>query len=115
MASAETDERFMRAALREARKGLGRTSPNPAVGAILVSRDKIVAHGHHRQSGAAHAEVECLRNVAGSVPAGATLYVTLEPCSTSGRTGACTDEIIRAGIRTIVIGATDVNLSLIHI
>ena len=109
MASAETDERFMRAALREARKGLGRTSPNPAVGAILVSRDKIVARGHHRQSGAAHAEVECLRNVAGSVPGGATLYVTLEPCSTSGRTGACTDEIIRAGIRTIVIGATDVN------
>ena len=109
MASAKTDERFMRAALREARKGLGRTSPNPAVGAILVVRDKIVARGHHRQSGAPHAEVECLRNVAGPVSIGATLYVTLEPCSTFGRTGACTDEIIGAGVKTIVIGATDVN------
>ena len=87
----------------------GRTSPNPAVGAILVSGDKIVARGHHRQSGAPHAEVECLRNVAGSVPGGSILYVTLEPCSTFGRTGACTDKIIRGGIKTVVIGATDVN------
>ena len=103
------DERFMRNALREARKGLGRTSPNPTVGAVLVLRNRIVARGHHRHAGAPHAEIECLRSFRGKIPKGATLYVTLEPCSTQGRTGACTDEIIRAGIKHVVIGATDPN------
>ena len=103
------DERFMRDALREARKGLGRTSPNPTVGAVLVLRNRIVARGHHRHAGAPHAEIECLRSFRGKIPKGATLYVTLEPCSTQGRTGACTDEIIRAGIKHVVIGATDPN------
>jgi len=103
------DERFMRAALNEARKGLGRTSPNPAVGAVLVANNRIIARGHHRQAGKPHAEVECLRKVRGKVPKNSTIYVTLEPCSTKGRTGACTDELIRAGIKTIVIGTTDPN------
>jgi diaminohydroxyphosphoribosylaminopyrimidine deaminase/5-amino-6-(5-phosphoribosylamino)uracil reductase len=103
------DQRFMRAALAEARKGLGRTSPNPAVGAILVVRNEIIARGHHRRAGAPHAEIECLRHVAGALPVGATLYLTLEPCSTTGRTGPCTDEIVRAGIQTVVLGAIDVN------
>ena len=103
------DERFMRTALTEARKSAGRTSPNPAVGAVLVAGNRIIARGHHRQAGKPHAEIECLRSVAGKIPKGAVLYVTLEPCSTKGRTGACTDEIVRAGIKTVVIGATDPN------
>src|SRR4029077_9191564 len=99
----------MRAALREARKSLGRTSPNPAVGAVLVVQNRIVARGHHRQAGKTHAEIECLQNFQREVPRNATLYVTLEPCSTKGRTGACTEEIIRSGIKSVVIGATDPN------
>ena len=99
----------MHAALREARKALGQTSPNPAVGAVLVVRDQIVSRGHHRQAGAAHAEVECLRKFSRKTPAGAALYVSLEPCSTAGRTGPCTDAIMRSGVRSVVIGATDPN------
>ena len=99
----------MRAALREARKGLGHTSPNPAVGAVLVSGGKIVARGHHRQAGKPHAEIECLACFKKGVPAGSVLFVTLEPCSTRGRTGPCTEAIIRSGIKSIVIGATDPN------
>jgi len=99
----------MRSALAEARKAVGRTSPNPAVGAVLVVQNRIVARGHHRQAGKPHAEIECLRNLRRKVPKNATLYVTLEPCSTKGRTGACTDQIIRAGVDSVVIGATDPN------
>jgi diaminohydroxyphosphoribosylaminopyrimidine deaminase/5-amino-6-(5-phosphoribosylamino)uracil reductase len=105
----DRDEKFMRAALVEAKKALGRTSPNPAVGAILVIDNEIVARGHHREAGCPHAEVECLRDFDAPVPARATLYVTLEPCSTAGRTGPCTDAIIRAGLKNVVLGATDVN------
>jgi diaminohydroxyphosphoribosylaminopyrimidine deaminase/5-amino-6-(5-phosphoribosylamino)uracil reductase len=103
------DERFMHVALSQARKGLGRTSPNPAVGAVLVANNRIIGRGHHREAGKPHAEVECLGSVRGKIPRTSTLYVTLEPCSTKGRTGACTDEILRAGIKTVVIGATDPN------
>jgi diaminohydroxyphosphoribosylaminopyrimidine deaminase/5-amino-6-(5-phosphoribosylamino)uracil reductase len=105
----ERDEKFMRAALNEAKKALGQTSPNPAVGAVLVIDNRIVAKGHHQEAGRDHAEIECLRNFGAPVPAGATLYVTLEPCSTAGRTAPCTDAIIKAGVRNIVVGATDVN------
>ncbi|PYJ71498.1 MAG: bifunctional diaminohydroxyphosphoribosylaminopyrimidine deaminase/5-amino-6-(5-phosphoribosylamino)uracil reductase RibD [Verrucomicrobia bacterium] len=103
------EEEFMRAALEEAKKALGRTSPNPAVGAILVIGNRIVAKGHHREAGRAHAEVECLRNFDAPVPARAILYVTLEPCSTMGRTAPCTDAIIKAGVRNVILGAMDVN------
>src|SRR5436309_5013797 len=103
------DERFMRTALSEARKSFGQTGPNPAVGAVLVVGKRIVARGHHRQAGKPHAEIECLRDFRLKVPRNATLYVTLEPCSTKGRTGACTDQIIQAGVKSIVIGATDPN------
>jgi diaminohydroxyphosphoribosylaminopyrimidine deaminase / 5-amino-6-(5-phosphoribosylamino)uracil reductase len=105
----ERCEKFMRAALNEAKKALGRTSPNPAVGAVLVVGNRIVARGHHRGAGRDHAEVECLRNFAAPVPARATLYVTLEPCSTEGRTAPCTDAILQAGVRKVVVGAIDVN------
>ena len=109
MAVVDLDERFLSAALTEARKGLGLTSPNPAVGAVLVSKNKIIARGHHRRAGAPHAEIECLTSLGQALPAQSTLYVTLEPCSTVGRTGACTVAIIKSGIRNIVIGALDPN------
>jgi diaminohydroxyphosphoribosylaminopyrimidine deaminase/5-amino-6-(5-phosphoribosylamino)uracil reductase len=109
MATSQRDERFMRAALKEAKKAVGQTSPNPAVGAVLVIKDRIVATGHHRGAGRDHAEVECLRKFAAHVPARATLYVTLEPCSTVGRTPPCTNTIIKAGVKQIVVGAVDVN------
>ena len=103
----DRDEKFMRAALVEAKKALGRTSPNPAVGAVLVIDNRIVSKGHHREAGRAHAEIECLRDFGAPIPARATLYVTLEPCSTAGRTAPCTDAIIKAGLKNVVIGATD--------
>ena len=99
----------MRAALQQAGRGLGQTSPNPAVGAVLVVNNHIVARGHHRGAGRPHAEVECLAAYPKKLPADATLFVTLEPCSTSGRTGACTQFIIESGIRNVVIGTLDVN------
>src|SRR2546423_13742886 len=109
MTSEKKHERFMRSALAEARKPIGQTSPNPAVGAVLIVGNRIVARGHHRQAGFPHAEIECLRSFRRKIPKSATLYVTLEPCSTSGHTGACTDQIIRAGVKSVVIGATDPN------
>jgi diaminohydroxyphosphoribosylaminopyrimidine deaminase/5-amino-6-(5-phosphoribosylamino)uracil reductase len=109
MISRDKDERFMRVALQAARKSLGLTSPNPAVGAVLVVGNRIVARGHHREAGLPHAEIECLRKLGTAVSPGATLYVTLEPCSTVGRTGRCTDEIIKSGVKRVVIGAIDLN------
>src|SRR5947207_5012824 len=103
------DEKFMRAALNEAKKALGQTSPNPAVGAVLVVGNRIVSRGHHRGAGCDHAEVDCLRNFGAPLPARATLYVTLEPCSTEGRTAPCTNAILQAGVRNVVVGAIDVN------
>jgi diaminohydroxyphosphoribosylaminopyrimidine deaminase/5-amino-6-(5-phosphoribosylamino)uracil reductase len=105
----QRDERFMREALKEAKKAQGQTSPNPAVGAVLVVDNRVVAKGHHRGAGHEHAEIECLRNFGAEVPGRATLYITLEPCSTVGRTAPCTDAILKAGIRTVVVGAVDVN------
>jgi diaminohydroxyphosphoribosylaminopyrimidine deaminase/5-amino-6-(5-phosphoribosylamino)uracil reductase len=105
----DSDERFMCAALKEAKRARGRTSPNPAVGAVLVLDNQIVAKGHHREAGHAHAEIECLRDFGAPVPARAILYVTLEPCSTAGRTSPCTHAIINARIKNVVIAATDQN------
>lgn len=104
------DEHFMRAALREARRGLGHTSPNPAVGAVIVRSGRIIARGFHRRAGLPHAEIEALRALQRpELARGATLFVTLEPCSTHGRTPPCVEAIIRAGIRRVVIGAVDPN------
>lgn len=105
----ERDEEFMRVALKEAKKALGQTSPNPAVGAVLVVDNQIVAKGYHRGAGRDHAEVECLSNFGAPVPTRGTLYVTLEPCSTVGRTAPCTDAMLSAGVRNVVVGAIDVN------
>lgn len=98
---------MMRLAIREARRGLGKTHPNPAVGAILVRNEKILARGWHRAAGQPHAEIEALKKT--SSARGATLYVTLEPCSTHGRTPPCTSAILEAGIARVVYGATDPN------
>ncbi|MGH8092185.1 MAG: bifunctional diaminohydroxyphosphoribosylaminopyrimidine deaminase/5-amino-6-(5-phosphoribosylamino)uracil reductase RibD [Chthoniobacterales bacterium] len=103
------EETFMRAALAEARKGIGRVSPNPAVGAVLVRRNRIIATGYHRASGLPHAEIECLAAAPAESLRSAALYVTLEPCSTTGRTPPCTNAIVRAGVSRVVIGATDPN------
>src|SRR5213080_1633575 len=99
----------MRAALAQAKKGLGKTSPNPAVGAVLVNGNRIISRGYHRQAGGDHAEVDCLRKLAGPIPPGAILYVTLEPCSTRGRTAPCANYIIERNVRSVVIGTIDAN------
>lgn len=99
---------FMRLALRLARRGTGRTSPNPAVGAVLVKRGKVVGKGYHRAAGMPHAEVEALRE-AGEAARGADLYVTLEPCAHRGRTGPCTAAIIGAGVKRVAAGMRDPN------
>ena len=109
MPGRKLDEVFMRLAIREARKGLGKTHPNPAVGAVLVRNDQLISKGWHRAAGSAHAEIVALRKA--PKPAGCTLYVTLEPCSTHGRTPPCTQAIIEAGISRVVYGATDPNPS----
>ncbi|MEA2626516.1 MAG: diaminohydroxyphosphoribosylaminopyrimidine deaminase [Candidatus Binatota bacterium] len=98
----------MSEALALARRGLGRTSPNPAVGAVVVRGGRIVGRGHHRRAGGPHAEIHALR-AAGAAARGATLYVTLEPCRHVGRTGACVDAVLAAGVRRVVVGAIDPN------
>lgn len=101
----------MRRALRLARNGYGATSPNPMVGAVLVKRGQIIGRGWHRRAGLPHAEIEALRDAErrGHSPHGATLYVTLEPCCTHGRTPPCTEALKAAGIRRVVVGTTDPN------
>ncbi|HUG12676.1 MAG TPA: bifunctional diaminohydroxyphosphoribosylaminopyrimidine deaminase/5-amino-6-(5-phosphoribosylamino)uracil reductase RibD [Opitutaceae bacterium] len=104
-------ESWMREALAEARRGWGDTHPNPMVGALIVEDGRAVAVGHHARAGGPHAEIAAL-NALGRKPwEGATLYVTLEPCSTQGRTPPCTEAIIASGIRRVVAGATDPNPS----
>lgn len=99
---------FMREALAEARKGLGLTAPNPAVGAVVVRKGEIVGRGWHKKAGAPHAEPMALRD-AGVSASGADLYVTLEPCCTQGRTPPCTQAVLAAGIRRVFVGCTDPN------
>lgn len=106
----EKDEFLMRAAIEEARRGMGKTGPNPAVGAIISKNGRILSCGWHRAAGKPHAEIEALKNLANPAMArSATLHVTLEPCSTDGRTPPCTEAIIQAGFARVVFGATDPN------
>lgn len=102
------DGKWMHHALDLARKGEGLTRPNPPVGAVLVRDGLPVAEGWHQRAGGPHAEVEALRR-AGSAAAGAHLYVTLEPCSTTGRTGPCTEAIARAGVARVSVCCRDPN------
>jgi len=107
--SAADDEKFMRRALELARQAWGGTDPNPMVGAVLVEDGRIVSEGYHERDGGPHAERIVLATLARNPGPRATLYVTLEPCSTEGRTGACTNALIAAGIRRVVAGAADPN------
>jgi diaminohydroxyphosphoribosylaminopyrimidine deaminase / 5-amino-6-(5-phosphoribosylamino)uracil reductase len=102
------DERFMALAVRQARRGEGRTRPNPPVGAVIVRGDRVLARGYHARAGADHAEVDALSKV-GRRARGAEIFVTLEPCAHQGRTPPCVDAILRAGICRVVIGALDPN------
>lgn len=95
-------------ACRLARKAAGRTSPNPIVGAVLVRDGTIVGKGYHRFAGADHAEIVALKQ-AGAKAKGATLYITLEPCSHQGRTPPCTRSLISAGIKAVAAGTRDPN------
>lgn len=104
----DTDERYMWMALDLARQGRGRTSPNPMVGAVVVQGTDIVGTGYHQYAGSPHAEIIALSK-AGEKARGATLYVNLEPCMHHGRTGPCTDAIIKAGISRVVAAMQDPN------
>lgn len=104
------DEYWMMRAVELARTAWGYTHPNPLVGAVLTKGDEWLSEGYHRQAGKAHAEVEALRDYSGSVPEGSTLYVTMEPCSSEGRTPPCTRRILEAGVRRVVVGCTDPDL-----
>ena len=97
---------FMRAALAEAAKGIGRTSPNPAVGAVVVKSGQIIARGYHRRAGAPHAEVVAIKR-AGARARGAELYTTLEPCNHYGRTPPCTSAILDAGVARVICAMRD--------
>ncbi|NLF92957.1 MAG: bifunctional diaminohydroxyphosphoribosylaminopyrimidine deaminase/5-amino-6-(5-phosphoribosylamino)uracil reductase RibD [Oligosphaeraceae bacterium] len=106
--SRHSDRYWLQQALSAAGQGWGLTSPNPMVGAVVVRNDRCLGRGYHHQAGGPHAEVLALA-AAGQEAAGATLYVTLEPCSTYGRTPPCVDAIVKAGIRRVVIGCLDQN------
>jgi diaminohydroxyphosphoribosylaminopyrimidine deaminase/5-amino-6-(5-phosphoribosylamino)uracil reductase len=107
--SRETDEHFLRRALDLSRQGIGLTSPNPCVGALLVDSDgNTIGTGSHTYDGIKHAEILAI-DQAGTKALGATLFINLEPCSHHGRTGPCADAIIAAGIRRVVACMNDPN------
>ncbi len=100
----------METALQLAMKGVGKTSPNPAVGAVIVKRGRVIGRGYHKRAGGPHAEVNAIKDAGNA--AGADMYVTLEPCDHSGKTPPCTDAIISTGIKRVFIGARDPNPSV---
>jgi len=102
------DPDYMKQALKLARLGLGKTSPNPVVGAVIVKDDRIIGQGYHHHYGGRHAEINAIQNASEST-AGATLYVTLEPCCHYGKTPPCVDAIIRDNLGRVVIGTLDPN------
>lgn len=102
------DERYMEYALKLAEKGAGLASPNPLVGAVIVKEDRIIGKGYHQFFGGPHAEVNAFVGATEDV-AGATMYVTLEPCSHHGKTPPCVDAIIGKGIKRVVVGMVDPN------
>ncbi|MEW6572717.1 MAG: bifunctional diaminohydroxyphosphoribosylaminopyrimidine deaminase/5-amino-6-(5-phosphoribosylamino)uracil reductase RibD [Bacillota bacterium] len=103
-----TDEDFIRRTFDLAVKACGRTSPNPMVGAVVVRDGRVVGEGYHRRAGLPHAEIEALR-AAGEAARGSTLYVSLEPCCHTGKTGPCTEAIIAAGVTRVVAAIADPN------
>jgi diaminohydroxyphosphoribosylaminopyrimidine deaminase/5-amino-6-(5-phosphoribosylamino)uracil reductase len=110
LTTSEIDALLMQVALKEAKKGEGKTAPNPLVGAVIARDGEMLSSGYHAKAGSLHAEIEALRHLKCiSDACGATLYVTLEPCSTFGKTSPCTKAIIDAGVKRVVYGATDPN------
>jgi diaminohydroxyphosphoribosylaminopyrimidine deaminase/5-amino-6-(5-phosphoribosylamino)uracil reductase len=106
------DAEYMERAIKLAVRGLGHTRPNPAVGAVIVKGGKIIGEGWHKKAGGDHAEVAAIKSAArrgAKTLKGATIYVTLEPCSNPGRVGACTEAIIAAGISRVVYAIPDPN------
>jgi diaminohydroxyphosphoribosylaminopyrimidine deaminase/5-amino-6-(5-phosphoribosylamino)uracil reductase len=103
-----THEHWMKRALLLARKGKGRTSPNPLVGAVLVKRGKVMGEGYHAKAGKAHAEIVAIER-AGKDARGSTLYVNLEPCTHYGKTPPCAPAVVQAGVRRVVVGMVDPN------
>jgi diaminohydroxyphosphoribosylaminopyrimidine deaminase / 5-amino-6-(5-phosphoribosylamino)uracil reductase len=99
---------FMDHALRLALKAKGLTSPNPLVGALVVKDGRIIGRGYHEKAGLPHAEIIALDD-AGATAKGATLYVTLEPCTHFGKTPPCVDRIIQSGVKRVVVGMVDPN------
>ena len=108
MKPAAADARFMARALALAAEGLGRTFPNPPVGAVFARGGRVLGEGFHRHAGGPHAEIEALRAAGGRVR-GATLYVTLEPCAHHGRTPPCADALLGLGLRRVVVAMVDPN------
>ncbi len=108
MTQPNTHEAWMKLALTLARRGIGTTHPNPRVGAVIVCDGELVGQGWHARPGGPHAEIHALQD-AGERAAGATAYVTLEPCAAHGRTPPCTEALIRAGIRRVVYASDDPN------
>ncbi|MEO7932374.1 MAG: bifunctional diaminohydroxyphosphoribosylaminopyrimidine deaminase/5-amino-6-(5-phosphoribosylamino)uracil reductase RibD [Chthoniobacterales bacterium] len=106
----KADADWMQLALQEARKGLGKTSPNPAVGAVIVKDGQLLSKGWHRRAGRPHAEIEAIRALPDPAAArGATIFITLEPCSTHGLTPPCVEAILAHGFVRVVVGTTDPN------
>jgi diaminohydroxyphosphoribosylaminopyrimidine deaminase / 5-amino-6-(5-phosphoribosylamino)uracil reductase len=102
------DEKYMRMAIELAKKGVGKVNPNPMVGAVIVKDEKVIGEGYHEEYGKAHAEVNAFSSLI-EESKGATLYVTLEPCSHYGKTPPCVDKIIENKIAKVVVGALDPN------
>lgn len=103
-----TEEKYMRLAIELAKKGWGRTAPNPMVGAVIVKEGRIIGSGYHKKYGQLHAEREALA-ACSETPVGADMYVTLEPCCHYGKQPPCTEAIREAGIRRVIIGSSDPN------
>jgi diaminohydroxyphosphoribosylaminopyrimidine deaminase/5-amino-6-(5-phosphoribosylamino)uracil reductase len=104
----DEDRRYMRLAMTLAERARGSTRPNPVVGAVVVRGGRVLARGYHHRAGEDHAEIDALRKLDMKAP-GATLYVTLEPCTHLGRTGPCAPQVLKAGIRRVVVGCRDCN------
>ena len=103
-----SDEDYMKQALRLARRGLGKTSPNPIVGAVIVKDKRMIGKGYHHHYGGKHAEINAIESTAEDI-SGATMYVTLEPCCYHGKTPPCVDAIIQSNIARVIIGVLDPN------
>ncbi len=101
-------ELYMKLALENAKAMKGQTTPNPLVGSVIVNDNRIVGVGAHMKAGEPHAEIHAIR-MAGEQVRGATIYVTLEPCSHHGRTGPCAEAIVQAGIKKVVVATLDPN------